>query len=261
MKCGELIERIEQDIPLEAAEGWDNPGLQVGRRDMEVGKVYLALDATDQVLEHAIAWGADLLITHHPLLMEGIRKVNSDDFHGRKILRMAENHLAHYAMHTNYDVCRMGQVCAGRLGLTETQPLEVTGRDKQENDVGIGSVGLLPREMTAGECCQMVKQTFGLETVRLFGDPGRRVRRAALCPGSGKSLISQVFEKQAEIYITGDMGHHDGIDAVDQGLVVIDAGHYGMEQVFIGEMETYLRKTFPGLLLKREEGADPFRVL
>ena len=199
MKCGELIERIEQDIPLEAAEGWDNPGLQVGRRDMEVERVYLALDATDQVLEHAIAWGADLLLTHHPLLMEGIRKVNGDDFHGRKILRMAENHLAHYAMHTNYDVCRMSRVCARRLGLTQLRVLEVTGKDEQGKDVGIGAVGLLPEEMTAEECCRLVKQAFGLETVRLFGDPGRRVRRAALCPGSGKSLVPRVFEKKAEI--------------------------------------------------------------
>lgn len=261
MKCGELIRRIEQEIPLEAAEGWDNPGLQVGRREAEVRKVYLALDATDEVVEHAVAWGADLLITHHPLLIEGIRRINSDDFHGRKILKMAEHHLAHYAMHTNFDVCRMARACSSRLGLTDQQILEVTGENERGEAQGIGTVGLLPRSMTVRECCELVKRSFGLTSVRVFGDLNRMVQRAALCPGSGKSLLPQVFEKGAEVYITGDIGHHDGIDAVDQGLAVIDAGHYGVEHIFMEEMEQYLQERFPELTVEREKEKNPFAVL
>ncbi len=258
MKCGELTDFLEKEIPLRAAESWDNPGLQVGRRDACVRRVYLALDATRQVIDHSIAWGADLLITHHPLMMEGIRKVNADDFHGEKILKMAEHHLAHYAMHTNYDVCRMGEICSRRLQLQETEILEVTEERADGVSRGIGTAGFLLRRMTAEECCAQVKRAFGLGQVRIFGDPRKEVFRAALCPGSGKSLLPRVFEKQADVYITGDIGHHDGIDAADQGLCIIDAGHYGLEHVFVEDMESYLRETFPELEVKAERGDWPF---
>lgn len=261
MKCDLIIKKLEQKIPLSSAEGWDNPGLQVGRREAEVEKIYLALDATDEVLEHCIAWGADLLITHHPLLMGGIKKVNSDDLHGRKILRMAENHLAHYAMHTNYDVCRMGKLCSQYLRMTNLEILEVTGCDEKGQAAGIGTVGDLPEEMTVQQCCEHVKRAFSLEHVKVFGSLEQKVRRAALCPGSGKSLVGAALEKQAEVYITGDMGHHDGIDAVDQGLVIVDAGHYGVEHVFITQMEEYLKKEFPDLEIRSEAIAGPFHIV
>lgn len=261
MKCRDIIEKLEQEIPLSTAEGWDNPGLQVGNRDSGIQKIYVALDATDEVLEHCVAWGADLLITHHPLLMSGILKVNSDDFHGRKILKMAENHLAHYAMHTNYDVCRMGQLCSDYLKMTDLEVLEETGMDAQGKPQGIGTVGNLPQEMTLRECCEFVKQAFSLDSVKAFGDGEKKVRRAALCPGSGKSLMDTVLKKRADVYITGDYGHHDGLDAMDQGLSVIDAGHYGVEHVFVPWMEEYLRKEFPNLEIKSEGEANPFFVV
>ena len=107
----------------------------------------------------------------------------------------------------------------------------------------------------------MVKEAFRLETVRVFGDPGKLVERAALCPGSGKSLVGAALKKQAQIYITGDIGHHDGIDAVDQGLVIVDAGHFGVEQVFVPWMEEFLKKEFPELEILAQKSAGPFQVL
>lgn len=261
MKCDLIIKRLERDIPLSLAEDWDNPGLQVGRREAEVKKIYLALDATDEVIAHCMKSGADLLITHHPLLLGGIRNVNSDDFHGRKILCMAENHIAHYAMHTNYDVVFMGKVCSDCLQMTDLIPLEETGRDDQGTPVGIGTVGNLPREMTVRECCEYVKRAFSLEHVKAFGNMEKKVRRAALCPGSGKSLMGYALEKKADVYITGDIGHHDGIDAVDQGLAVLDAGHYGMEHVFIAQMKTFLNREFPELEILCEEIREPFLIV
>ena len=206
-------------------------------------------------------WGADLLLTHHPLLMSGIKKVTEEEFHGRKILRMAENHLTHYALHTNFDVCVMGELCSRYLGFQQTEALEVTGTDCESRPMGIGTVGSLSKPMTVRECCQMVKEAFRLETVRVFGDPGKLVERAALCPGSGKSLVGAALKKQAQIYITGDIGHHDGIDAVDQGLVIVDAGHFGVEQVFVPWMEEFLKKEFPELEILAQKSAGPFQVL
>ena len=261
MRCDQIIEYLEKEIPLSLAEAWDNSGLQVGRRDARVSKIYLALDATDEVIRHCAETGAGLLITHHPLLMGGIKKINSDDFHGRKILDMVENHITHYALHTNYDVAVMGRLCSEYLNMTGLVPLEETGVDWKGEPAGIGAVGDLPREMTAGECCLQVKQAFSLEYVRLFGDPKTKVRRAAICPGSGKSLTGCALKKQADIYITVDIGHHDGIDALDQGLTVVDAGHYGMEHVFIHWMEGFLKKEFPGLPVQCEKLREPFQTV
>lgn len=261
MRCGELINILEKEIPLEAAEGWDNPGLQVGRRDAQVNRVYIALDATDEVIAHAVEWGADLLLTHHPLLIGAVKKINSDEFHGRKILEMAEKHLAHYAMHTNYDVCRMGRLCGERLHLLGCEVLEKTGEAEDGTPTGIGLVGYLPRTMTLAECCEYVRGVFSLDHVKVFGDTQKKVYRAAICPGSGKSLMHCALEKGVDVYITGDLGHHDGMDALDQGLSLIDAGHYGMEHIFIPEMERYLQLHFPQLEVRTEPLREPFTVI
>ena len=85
--------------------------------------------------------------------------------------------------------------------------------------------------------------------------------RAAICPGSGKSMIGTAIQKGAQVMITGDIGHHDGIDAVDQGIVIIDAGHYGLEHIFIDRMEQYLKAQFPQLEIRKTQGGNPFQVI
>ncbi len=274
MVCGEILWRLDDEIPLSYAESWDNSGLQVGRRNTDVEKVYIALDATNQVLAHCIEVGADLLVTHHPLLMDGIKKISADDLHGEKILTLAEQGIVHYAAHTNFDATYMGVLCSDYLHLEDARVLEETpdeemgsqpdlsGEDRQRPPrLGIGMLGDLPRWMTVRECCTIVKQAFGLKTVKVFGDLSQKVHRAAICPGSGKSLIGVAIDKAADIYITGDIGHHDGIDAVDQGIVILDAGHYGLEHVFIPWMDQFFRRNFPQLTVFTEPIEEPFTVV
>lgn len=261
MTVREVIHKLAEKYPPALALAWDNPGLQVGDMDRPVEKVYVALEATDAVIRECIAWGADLLVTHHPLLMAGIKKANSEEFPGCKLLRLAENRIAHYAMHTNYDVTEMSALAIQALGLTETQILEATGTFEDGTEYGIGFVGLLPETMTAESCCGYVKKAFELSSVRLFGDAKRSVRRIAVCPGSGKGMAAPALAAGADLLVTGDIGHHDGLDAVDQGLLMMDAGHYGIEHIFIGQMGDYLRGEFPELTVRQAEIAHPFMVL
>lgn len=260
MRCREIIEELEKTYPLSMAAGWDNSGLQAGSRDWQVKKVYIALDATDRVIDGALAAGADLLLLHHPLLFSPLKSVTSDDFTGRRLLKLLENRISCYAMHTNYDVVTMGALAGKMLGISEKEVLEVTweedGREK-----GFGCVGRLPGKMTLGECGTYVKKIFGLDTVKIFGDLQKPVSRAAVLPGSGKSMVGAVLAAKADVFITGDFGHHEGIDAVMQGLAVVDAGHYGIEHIFIGQMADYFRKTFPGLEVFSENIENPFHVL
>ena len=259
MKCKEIIEKLEQLYPLKLAASWDNPGLQAGDIEQEIHTVYLALDATDEVIDHAVREGADLLITHHPLLFSGLKSVRADHFIGRRVIRMIEEKLCCYAAHTNYDVAKMAQLSAECLDLQSSEILSVSYCDSQTGQTqGYGRVGDLRKEMALQEYADLVKKAFSLREVKVFGDPHKTVRRAAVLPGSGKSMISDAIKARADVMVTGDIDHHTGIDAAAQGIAVIDAGHYGTEHIFIDQVERELKKEFPALTVKKEPFQIPF---
>ena len=102
MKCSEVIEILGKLAPESCACDWDNPGLLAGRSDKEVKKIYIALDATDQVVDAAIKAGADMLLTHHPLIFKAIKKVNDQNFITRRLVKLIQADISYYAMHTNF---------------------------------------------------------------------------------------------------------------------------------------------------------------
>ena len=262
MTIRELIREIEERFPTEMAQSWDNSGFQAGRRQKEVQKVYLALDATDEVIAQAKEWGADLLLTHHPLTMDGMRSVTSDTLKGRKFLELIQNDICSYACHTNYDVLEMAQLAGNMMKLQKPEILEVTKEDPVIGETfGLGRVGSLVRPVTLRECGELVKAVFKLEHVKIFGDLEQVIQRVAISPGSGKSMIAPAIRAKAQVLITGDIGHHEGLDAVDEGLSVIDAGHYGLEHIFIDQMETVLRQINKDLKIAKAEPCSPFAVI
>ena len=262
MKAYELIEWLNEHHPQKFAEDWDNVGLLVGDDQKEISHVFLALDLTEPVLDEAVAAGADMILTHHPMIFSGIKKINNHTFTGRKILRLIREDIPYFAMHTNYDVVEMGEAAGEMMKLQHPEILEITGiNEKNGMPEGIGRVGALVRPVTVEECAQIVKRIFGLDTVKIFGDMDQVIERVAICPGSGKSMIGTAIRKKAQVMITGDIGHHDGIDAVDRGIAVIDAGHYGLEHIFISRMEQYLKSQFPNLEIKKTECGNPFQVM
>lgn len=251
--CKDVMAVIEDSYAGSYALEWDNVGLLVGREDKQVRKIFVALDATDEVIEAAAQHGADLLVTHHPLIFGGMKRITSQDFIGRRVLRLAQQDIAYYAMHTNYDVIRMGKLAADRLGLGRQEILDVTcewqpadGDIKERYREGIGRSGYLEEPVSLEGCCERVKRAFSLEAVRVFGDLKRQVYKAAVCPGAGKSVIRAAIDKNADVLITGDIGHHEGIDAIAQGMAVIDAGHYGLEHIFLEDMKEYLEERITG---------------
>ncbi len=260
MNVGQIIERLEKTYPLSAAVSWDNPGLQTGRREKEARKVFLGLDATFEVIREAKNWGADLLITHHPLIMGSLKKVNTDDFLGRKIVELIQADIPHYAMHTNFDVVTMADLSAEKLGLSDTAVLEPLFTDENGEIQGFGRVGSLQKGVTLQELSEEVKRIFGLETVKVFGNPDTWIQKAAISPGSGKSMVGAALKSGAEVLISGDFGHHEGLDAMDQGMTVIDAGHYGLEHIFMEHMEGVFKREFPELEVKSARLQNPFSV-
>jgi len=256
MKCQEIIEVIEKRYPREYACDWDNVGLLAGDRNREVKKVYIALDATNEVVDAAIAEGADMILTHHPMMFGGIKSVTTDDYVGARLIRLIKNDISYYAMHTNYDTCGMAALSAEILGLAETVPLE-----EIKDGEGIGRVGVLSEEMTLRECAELVKVRFHLPNVKVFGDLDKQVKTAAISPGSGKSMTKLALQAGSDVLITGDIDHHTGIDMEDLGMAIIDAGHYGTEHIYIEDMRAFLAENFPGLEIKTAPIVQPFNVI
>ena len=257
MNCRKIIEILQEQSPERYACSWDNVGLLVGDYEKEVKTIYIALDATDDTVLRAIEAGTDLLLTHHPMIFKGLKQVNTEDFIGRRIIALIKNDISYYAMHTNFDVKGMAQLGAQRMELKDCQVLDVTCWHEQEPE-GIGTVGELPGEMTVADCAGKVKEVFGVDLVKIYGRPDQRIKRAAICPGSGKSVIGKAIEAGAQALITGDIDHHEGIDSAAQGLAIIDAGHYGVEKMFVPYMKEYLEARVSGIQVVAEPPRKPF---
>ena len=264
MNVREIMDILETLAPLEYAMSWDNPGLLAGRSDTQVSCIYLALDATETAIGAAQAAGAQMLITHHPMIFSPVKHINDEDFIGRRLLTLIENHISYAAMHTNFDVAVMGTLAADILGLTEREPLQVTvpaDCTKKTPALGIGCAGRLAAPMTLKACAEFVKQAFEIPAVKIFGDPDAPVSRAAICPGSGKHMTEWALKRGCDVLITGDIDHHEGIDANSLGMLIIDAGHHGIEHIFVDFMADYLKKRLPGVRIEKEANCPPFTVI
>lgn len=257
MKCYEIMECLEEVSPKSFAESWDNVGLLCGREEQEVASIYIALDATKEVIEEAKAVGADMLLTHHPMIFKPLKRISGEHFIGDKILTLAESGICYYAMHTNFDVMGMADAVAEQLGLEDRKVLSVTYEDELSKE-GIGRIGTLPAPMTLAECAEYVKERCRIEHVKVYGTPSETIVMAAVCPGSGKSCIEDAIRLGADVLITGDIEHHEGIDAIEQGISIIDAGHYGLEKVFVPYMEEYCRKKLTGVTVHVAPEKNPF---
>ena len=279
-----ITEKLEQFAPKAAACDWDNPGLLVGRSDREVSRIYVALDASCSVVDAAIDAGCDLIVTHHPIIFRGVKSINDQSALGLKLLDLIRNDVSVFSMHTNFDSCPGGMadiVCAA-LGLRKTGLMEPTGflpKDTQngaaeglqlrvvetEGDVnpdayGIGFTAELPELLSAAELAARVKACFGLPFVQYY-DAGMPIRRIACCPGSGRGELKEVLSLGVDAFLSGDMGHHEGLDLCEEGISLLDAGHYGLEHIFVHYIAGFLRAQFPEAEIIEEELLFPAQIV
>lgn len=250
MKCREIMELLETLAPVSCACDWDNPGLLAGREEKEVKKILLTVDVDDQTVETAVTQRADMIISHHPLIFKAVKHVTDGDFIGRRLVSMIQADISCFAMHTNFDAAPgcMADLVADRIGFLDAVPLELMG-ELNGIPYGIGKIGSLTEPVTGMELAKRVKELFGLPFVTVYGQELYEtvpVKTAAVCPGSGGSVIGAALEKNVQVLITGDIGHHEGIDAAAQGLMMIDGGHYGLEHIFMDYMEQYLNNRLGG---------------
>ncbi len=260
MQLEEVIRQLETLSPPSFAESWDNSGLMCGRKKKEIEKILLSVDATDEVVEEAVLSDTDLLLTHHPLIFPHISALTEDDIVGRRLFKLIQADVCCYAMHTNFDVIGMADEAADRLGLLDRTVLDVTYEDALSKE-GVGRAGRLPQEMSLRECAELVKEVFLIDSVRVYGDPDMRIRIAAISPGSGKKRSGYALKAGADVLITGDIDHHEGIDSVAGGLGIIDAGHYGIEKIFLSYMKQFILKNMPEITVVCASQKEPFIMI
>src|SRR6476661_5092330 len=236
---GQVLLAVEELWPESLAENWDEVGLVAGHPSASVSRILFAVDPTLEVIEEAVAWGAELLITHHPLLLKGVTSVAANTPKGKAVHRLIESGTALMTVHTNGDsaVGGVSDVLADALGLQNVTPLTPAANGLPEE--GIGRVGDLEEMVTLGDFAARV---FGILPsvaggVRVAGDPDGLVRRVALCGGAGDSLFGEVRASNADVYLTADLRHHPASEAreaaVNDRPYLIDVSHFASEWLWL----------------------------
>ncbi len=248
MKCREVMEQLEVIAPLRYACSWDNPGLLVGKSNKEVRTIMLTLDVTDEIIEEAINNQIDMIVSHHPLIFSPLSKINDSDFIANRVMKLIQHDIACYAMHTNFDIAPggMGDLAGEKLGIKKVAPVDITGNEENVS-YGIGNIGTV-EDTTVELLAKKVKEVFNLPYVQIYGSKQikKPINRIAISPGAGTGMWKEARNGGAQVLITGDMKHHEGIDASANGLAVIDAGHFGIEHIFCQYLKEQLDLIFQG---------------
>ena len=240
MKVKDIIKVIEDFAPLSVQEGWDNSGLCVGSPEDEVTSVLLALDCTPALVDEAIGCGADMIVTHHPLIFSGLKKISSDDMVGEAVVKAIKAGISVYAAHTNADKVLGGVsgAMAARLGLEN-----VTVLDQDGESTGLGAVGDFPEPISAEQAIALVKERFALKSMKVSKPVDGMISRVAMCGGSGGSLIAAARKSGAQLYISGDISYHNFF--TPDGFMIMDIGHYESEIEIVDILFSLIKKNFP----------------
>ena len=359
--CLDIMRKIEDKYPLCNCENYDNAGLIIGRPEKIVNKICLCLDITEEVCSEAVKNSADMIISHHPLIFNGIKKITENDGLGKIIMHLIKNDICVYAAHTNYDssfdgmndvICRklslenvsvlennkpiklykfvvyvpygyedkvrdailnagagyignyshcsfnsegIGTFKAndgcnpfiGEIGKIEktkeirietivkkddldsiirvmksVHPYEEPAYDVFPENIdienGIGRYGTIKNDVTLKEFCDMVKLKLNIPYLNVAGDLDKKVKKAAVVSGAGIDYVSDAINCGCDVFLTGDVKHHQAIDALRQGISVVDGSHYYTEACFMESMCDFINENFRVFVYKTEKNTNPF---
>jgi len=254
----EVINIIKEISDPESAEEWDNSGVQINVGEKKIRKVLIALDITKDIVIEAKDNNVDLIITHHPLIFDHLRKVDSNVIIGNYIVELIKAEISVYAAHTDFDKAAGGNndYIASILKLTNV---------KKFDGNSIGTVGELFVRMSFEEVCSYVKDSLKSKNINAVGSPWATVRKVGICSGAAgsKDMIDKAVDLGCELYITGDVKYHDAQYAAEKGICLIDAGHYGTEKFFIENFTAKLKeKTGDSLeIIPSTLNLDPFKSM
>lgn len=233
------IERFfDEKVPFSLKMDFDNVGLLCGFPEREVGRVLLALDVTQAVIDEAEELGAELIVTHHPVIFHPLKRVCSDDLEGGRVVKMLQKGISAICLHTNLDIVEGGVNDA----LTEVLGLTVTGT------LECGRIAELDAEENMEVFCRRVQLALGVSGLRFY-DSKRPVKRVALCGGSGGDLVYEARSLGCDTVLSGEIRYNQWLDGRELELNLVDADHFCTENVVIPVLQRLLREGFPSLQL------------
>ena len=245
----EIFQELDRWAPFETQMDFDNAGFLVGRGDREVRKILVSLDITEAVTEEAAAWGADLIVSHHPVIFHPVKSLGPQDV----AWQLARNGIAALCCHTNLDlspVCGVNVALGSKLGLKNLRREDVFGEEC------VLFSGELPEALSPEAFAALVKEKLGAPAVK-FSPGEREVRKVFFCSGAGGEYLGLADCRGADAYLTGEMKHHEELEAARSRLTVVAAGHYHTEKVFAEFLASYLRKRIPGTAFLLSQGGAP----
>lgn len=246
----DILKYIETIAPPYMKMDWDNVGLLCGSGAAPVTKVMTALDPFEDVCREAADWGAELIVTHHPLIFHPLKAVTDGTDVGRSIGILCRCGISAIAAHTNLDCAPGGvnDVLAAKLGLSGIRVVHPQGVDEQGQEWGLLRRGTV-KEQSLAEFLTFVKRALGCEGLRCV-DGGKPVCKVAVGGGACGSELMQAVEAGCDTFVTSDISYNDFWDAKAQGLNLIDAGHFYTENPVVSVLAEKIAVAFPGLQVK-----------
>lgn len=248
LTLADVVGALEVLYPPETAQSWDQVGLVAGDPAQPVGRIHFAVDPTLAVIEEARDLGADLLVTHHPLLLRGVHSVATTSAKGASVTQLVSGGVALYVAHTNADVASPG-VCdalAAACGLGDLEPLAIVESQP------MGRVGMLPAARSLADFTTALSAALPRAAggIRVAGPPAALVQRVAVVGGAGDDMFAHVRASGADAYVTADLRHHPVLEAREESRggppYLVDAGHWATESVWLASVEERLRAALAG---------------
>ncbi|MFZ5758540.1 MAG: Nif3-like dinuclear metal center hexameric protein [Thermodesulfobacteriota bacterium] len=239
LKLKDILDFLGRLAPWDLAESWDNVGLMAGDPEQEARGVLVALDPTMPVIDEALERGANIILTHHPLIFHPIKSINTSTSFGRILHKILSHDLAVVSCHTNLDIIEEGVSAslAHLLNLQKTTPLIPAG----EPGRGFGKIGDLPAAMAGELFLRLVARQLKLTAITMAGFLPQTVGRVALCGGSGSEFAEKALQAGADIYLTGELKHATARWAEENRFCIIDASHFATENTVIPHLVSVLQ--------------------
>jgi dinuclear metal center YbgI/SA1388 family protein len=261
----DVVAVLEERYPPAWAEDWDRVGLVLGEPEAAVHRVLCVVDCVPETVEQALAVDAQLIVSHHPLLLRGVSSIAPTTYKGRLVHRLIRAGIALYTAHTNADVANPGvsDALAARLGLVDLRPLRPAAGSGAEQGRGAGRVGRLPEPVTLAELTSRAARALPATAwgVRAAGAPGRKITTVAVCGGAGDGYLGDAVAAGVDAYLTADLRHHPASEYLAEGgPALLDAAHWATERPWLDDLAAHLRGTLGVETVVSDLDTDPWTL-
>jgi dinuclear metal center YbgI/SA1388 family protein len=251
---------LAQFAPPRLAEEWDNVGLLVGDSRQPVRRVMTCLTVTPASVAEAVAERADLIVTHHPLPFQPLKRLTADHTPGRLLLDLIAARIAVYSPHTAFDSAAAGinQQLAEALGLSEIEPL--VPKPAEAGGQGAGRRGRLGPPIPLSELAERLKAFLHLQGLQLVGDLRREIQHVAVACGAAGEFLAPAWQAGCQVLVTGETNFHTCLEAEAREVALLLPGHYASERFAVETLAGHLQRQFGELVVwpSRQE-RDPLR--